>query len=242
MKKGFKKLLAILVLALMFSASDISGIMPMMPQIETVSAITVNKQSVSLKVGKTKKLKASDKQGKVKWSSKNKSIATVDGKGNVTAVGPGETTITAKDKKTGETVTCKVRVYTLKSPSKVKSILQKQQSGKYPEGKAWTNANPNGGYLWQCAHTIGYGCYGFAAIMSDKIFGTEAPLVTHKSFAKIQAGDHIRIGDYHSVIGMERNGDVLTVAEGNFNSSIHWGRQITKSELKSEGFTVYSRG
>ena len=247
MKKSiFHKGLLALILALVLSVSDSAAILPVMPQLETVSAITLNKTTVSIKVGSTKKLKAGNKQGKVKWTSKKKAIATVDQKGNVTAVAPGEATIIAKDKKTGETTTCIVKCYSLKSPAAVKKALEKQKNGKYPEGKAWTNANPKNGYFWQCTgNTYGFGCYGFAAMMSDAVFGKEAALVTHNSFDRIQAGDHIRIGPgsgYHSVIVVERNGNELIVGEGNYNSSIHWGRVITKAELTMDGFTVLSRG
>ena len=34
---------------------------------------------------------------------------------------------------------------------------------------------------------------------------------------------------------------IVTVVEGNYNSSVHWGREITRSELKTEGFYVDSR-
>lgn len=34
---------------------------------------------------------------------------------------------------------------------------------------------------------------------------------------------------------------IVTVVEGNYNSSVHWGREITRSELKAEGFYVDSR-
>ena len=48
-------------------------------------------------------------------------------------------------------------------------------------------------------------------------------------------------GNWHSVIVMQKSGKTLTVVEGNFNRSVHWGRKITKSELKSEGFYVETR-
>lgn len=35
--------------------------------------------------------------------------------------------------------------------------------------------------------------------------------------------------------------DSVMVVEGNYNSSVHWGREITRRELKAEGFYVDSR-
>ena len=86
-----------------------------------------------------------------------------------------------------------------------------------------------------------YGCIAFAGEVSDKVFGKNAKVTTHKDFDKIKVGDHIRIGGYHSVIVWKKTKDSVTVVEGNYNSSVHWGREITRSELKAEGFYVDSR-
>lgn len=37
--------------------------------------------------------------------------------------------------------------------------------------------------------------------------------------------------DTHSVIVLEVREDSVIVAEGNYNSAIHWGREIPKAEL-----------
>ena len=78
-----------------------------------VESITLDKTSLTMKVGETATLKATVKPDDatdktVTWSSADKSIATVDKTGKVTAVKEGETVITAKagDK----TATCKVTV------------------------------------------------------------------------------------------------------------------------------------
>ena len=49
-------------------------------------------------------------ESKVEWTSGDSSIASVDDKGNVTAVGAGETTITATVVSSGEKAECKVIV------------------------------------------------------------------------------------------------------------------------------------
>lgn len=107
----------------------------------------------------------------------------------------------------------------------------------YPEGMGLTNSY----YYYSKIFGNGYGCYGFAAKLSDTIFGTTKPYTTHSDFSRIKVGDHIRIGNYHSVVCLTKGTDSITVVEGNYNSSVHWDRKITKSSLASEGFKVYTR-
>lgn len=102
MKKAVKKCLAYLLVLSMVVGF---GVFP--NQIEA-SSISLNKTSVTLKVGKTCKLKVKGTTKKVKWASKNKSIATVTKSGKVKAKRVGKTTITAKV--SGKTLKCKVTV------------------------------------------------------------------------------------------------------------------------------------
>lgn len=107
----------------------------------------------------------------------------------------------------------------------------------YPEGMTLTNSY----YYYSPQFGNGYGCYGFAAKLSDTVFGTQKAYTTHSSFDKIKVGDNIRIGNYHSVIVLTKGSNYITVVEGNYNSSVHWDRKITSSSLSSEGFQVYTR-
>lgn len=80
-----------------------------------VEGVSLNKTSVTLKKGKTTKLKAeiypSDATIKdVTWSSSNKKIATIDKNGKITAKKKGTVTITCKTKNGGYKITCKVKV------------------------------------------------------------------------------------------------------------------------------------
>lgn len=77
--------------------------------------IKLNKTSASLERGATLSLTATTSNGStVKWKSSKKSIATVDDNGKITALKPGETTITATADKTSVTCTLNVRRPTIK--------------------------------------------------------------------------------------------------------------------------------
>lgn len=80
-----------------------------------VSSVTLDKETLSLKIGETYSLFAtvlpeSAANKKVSWSSSNKSVATVDETGKVTAVGVGSVKITVTTNDGGKTATCSVVV------------------------------------------------------------------------------------------------------------------------------------
>ena len=76
--------------------------------VHATKKVKLNKTSVKLKVGKTVKLKLKNNKKKVKWSSVNKKIATVNKSGLVKAKKKGKTRIIAKVKK--KKYICKVTV------------------------------------------------------------------------------------------------------------------------------------
>ena len=113
---------------------------------------------------------------------------------------------------------------------------------QYPEGMHWTNDDYyawNGGYF-----TGGYGCAGFAFILSDAAFGTEPCRIIDDdvTIADIRVGDILRINnDTHSVIVLEVHADHVVIAEGNFNSSIHWGRTLSADTIASTTDYIMTR-
>lgn len=226
-------------------------------------AAKISKKKLTLTKGKHYRLKVKNASGKIIWKSTNKKIATVNKKGTVTAKRAGTAKITAKINK--KKLVCKVTVrnplsqssnssqkpVTSQAPS---STTVPESSGSsvteesayatlnslrstYPEGMALTNSY----YYYSPRFGNGYGCYGFAAKLSDTVFGTQKAYKTHKSFDLIKVGDHVRIGNSHSVIVLTKEADSITVVEGNYNSSVHWDRKITSTSLTSSGFTVYTR-
>ena len=115
-------------------------------------------------------------------------------------------------------------------------IIAKKKA--YPEGMSWTNANF---HISKCRMYGGWGCAAFALILSDAAFG-DAPARMHKDFSKIRVGDVLRINnDTHSVVVLEVKNDSVIVAEGNYNSSIHWGREISMSHIRKTGTHVITR-
>lgn len=106
--------------------------------------------------------------------------------------------------------------------------------GDYPEGMYWTNDNL---YYSSVLHIYGYGCVGFALICSDAVFGDLPESDTYTDFDSIRVGDMLRVNhDTHTVIVLEKRSDSVIVAEGNYNSSIHRGREITSQELLNGNF------
>ena len=111
---------------------------------------------------------------------------------------------------------------------------------RYPEGTPWSNSNsyPSG---W-------YGCWAFANIMANEIFGTSTPRNSWGtvSINSVLPGDIITTDTWTSngwnyghtmfVIGVYDN--TLTIAEGNYNGYIHWGRSVQRSSA----YTVYHAG
>lgn len=108
MGKG-KRLLSVMcfVLALAVAVTaELPVVMPM-EQVEAATKASMNKKSVTLFKGKSVKLKVTGVNGKAKWSSSKKSVATVSN-GTVKAKKKGTAVITANVN--GQKCTCKVTV------------------------------------------------------------------------------------------------------------------------------------
>lgn len=110
--------------------------------------------------------------------------------------------------------------------------------GEYYEGRPWTNANYygwNGGY-----YSGGYGCAGFAFRLSDEAFGSNrCRFVYEIDYDTVRVGDILRINnDTHSVIVLEKHDSYVVIAEGNYNSSIHWGRSLTKEKVEASDYVL----
>lgn len=204
------------------------------------------KTKVQLKLSNTIKSK------KIKWTSSNKKVATVSKKGAVKTKNYGQATITAKWN--GWKYTCNITVRpgkTFKSdrPENDKSqndiaqynILRSFQA-KYPEGMTFTNETT---YYWKGGiWDWGGGCAAFAFELSDSLFG-DKPAVLYQSVPhpeKLRTGDILCESDLsHMVIILQNNTDYVTVAEANYQKSVHWNRQITYEEITKLHYKYITR-
>ena len=109
----------------------------------------------------------------------------------------------------------------------------------YPEGMPWSN---NDYYEWNGGiYSGGYGCAGFAFILSDAAFGTNPSRMIDGDITidMLRVGDILRINnDRHSVVVLEVHNDHIIVAEGNYNSSIHWGRRLSKATVEAATYVI----
>jgi hypothetical protein len=120
----------------------------------------------------------------------------------------------------------------------VYNIIMAQKS-VFPEGMHWTNDDY---YEWNGGIYVGgFGCAAFCFYVSDKAFGN-AKAYIHKDYSNIKVGDMLRVyNDTHSVTVLEVRENSVIVAEGNYNSSIHWGREMSMSEIIDSQSYIMSR-
>lgn len=124
----------------------------------------------------------------------------------------------------------------------------------YSEGKPWTNFYPYGtgegnigsGYKFRGGPikgaSSGVGCAAFAFILSDAAFGDmPARAIDHGSFKfeDVKVGDILRVNNNsHFVIVLQKSAGGVTVAEGNYNKSVHWGRAMSAAEVEAANFII----
>lgn len=124
-------------------------------------------------------------------------------------------------------------------------LISRKTTPGYTEGASWTNDNRYvntvtfDGYPKGCY--TGIACFAFMMDMMEYASNYEYPIRivegSYDNLPKIHVGDGLRMNnDGHSVVVLEVNGTNVTVAEGNFNSSVHWGRKIDLAD-PNEGFT-----
>ena len=132
-------------------------------------------------------------------------------------------------------------------------LMERQYMAGYSEGTPWTNDIPyrrDDPYLnhvefdgWPAGCYGGVGCFGFMMDMMEYASNYEYPIRiingTYDNLPEIRVGDGVRLNNNgHSVVVLEvhPDGHTVTVAEGNFNSSVHWGRIIDLAD-PNNGFT-----
>ena len=89
-------------------------VITMLPMDTQAATVKLNKKAATIYIGEKVTLKLNGAKSVI-WSSSNKKIATVTSKGVVKGVKAGSCKVTAKNKKTGKSYTCKVTVKALKN-------------------------------------------------------------------------------------------------------------------------------
>lgn len=122
--KTIKKLLTVLALAIAISVLSVP-VQCVFGAQDTVRAATIklNKTSIVLKTGESTKLKITGTKKKVKWSTSNKFVASVNGKGTVAGANAGTAYIYAKV--SGKELKCKVTVRNSFDEAKAKKNIKK---------------------------------------------------------------------------------------------------------------------
>lgn len=107
----------------------------------------------------------------------------------------------------------------------------------FPEGLHWTNDDF---YAWNGGiFSGGFGCAGFAFLLSDAAFGKLPAQMLDVDYEALRPGDILRVNnDQHSVIVLQVFSDHVEVAEGNYNSSIHWGRTLSREEVEQSDYVL----
>lgn len=125
---------------------------------------------------------------------------------------------------------------------------------KYPEGTPWTNfipygtgeGNIGGSYTWKGGKikgaSGGVGCAAFAFILSDEAFGEMPARDIDRggfTFEDVKVGDILRVnGNSHFVIVLQKSAGGVTVAEGNYNKTVHWGRVMSEAQVMEADFII----
>lgn len=125
---------------------------------------------------------------------------------------------------------------------------------KYPEGMRWDDNYPysrKNGYFCEAWGGSTAACTAFACSYTDDVFGKETSVryIGKKKFAyeMIQVGDvlHMRNDDgtntNHYVVVLERDAEGVTVVEGNYNDTVHWGRIITREYIEENFLQLITR-
>ena len=124
-------------------------------------------------------------------------------------------------------------------------LMDRQYMEGYQEGTPWDNSHTYYNTVVFDGYNPGWygggGCFAFMMDMMEYASNYEYPIRiiegSYDNLPKIHVGDGVRVmNDCHSVVVLEVDETTVTVAEGNFNSSVHWGRTIDLAD-PAQGFT-----
>lgn len=109
----------------------------------------------------------------------------------------------------------------------------------YPEGSRW---DIDSSYTSEPLKMAYSGCAGFALYCSDLIFGDLPITDVHSDFDRIKVGDMVRDeAGRHTVMVLEKQENSIIVVEGNYNGTVHWYREMYRTDPEFYNFTVTTR-
>lgn len=96
---------------------------------------------------------------------------------------------------------------------------------------------------------IGTQCFGYASLLSDLLFGADAPVSAHNDFSKLRVGDMIQLSEtMHSMIvtDIDLEAETITVTQVNSDFEtcrIEWNCALTRSALyeSDDDIVFYTR-
>lgn len=114
---------------------------------------------------------------------------------------------------------------------------------KYPEGTICTDAENRyiSEKVFPNVKFTGFGCVAFALELSDAAFG-DLPGRYSFDYDNVRVGDIIRLdNDKHSAIVLAVNNDTVTIAEGNYNGTVHWERTLNRADAVNDWNYIITR-
>ena len=193
----------------------------------TVEVPVLNKTSITIYTGKSYQLKLNGTQQKITWSSSNKSIATVNSKGKITAKKVGTTYVKAKVQ--GKVYSCKINIikdvtYSIKKDNNLNKVINRlnsycvAESANKPQTKN-TEIKLSNKNMISIASYVRYNFNNDETFTKNELVNT-VKLLFGKSITNIELGNWIR-----KAVSYDYTSDPYVYAGGD------WGNYCAKYNI-----------
>lgn len=127
----------------------------------------------------------------------------------------------------------------------VSELLAELKETKYPHKGTYDPYEPQ--YYFACKHSYGIECAKLAYMISDDIFGAEAPIRTHTNYGNVKPGDIIECKDdngktfhWFTISEIDANGKYRGVG-GNASGIILWSETGRFSASDNDNDVIWTR-
>lgn len=127
----------------------------------------------------------------------------------------------------------------------VSELLAELKETKYPHKGTYDPYEPK--YYFACKHSYGIECAKLAYMISDDIFGAEAPIRTHTNYGNVKPGDIIECKDdngktfhWFTISEIDANGKYRGVG-GNASGIILWSETGRFSASDNDNDVIWTR-